>query len=209
MAAKRNHDGLDPVHDRELVAKRAKKGFTVGPANLPDGTYRRKGIQALRVVLPGANIPLQQRRSRRASYTRPKLKSPMPRSRSVNKQTVHRLSIHMPPPNEPQAQPTSCTRNDRPCSTRILIRQRTIHNSMLKDPAGHQDDPDPVRSSGSLDWQSRSVKKLEPDNWSSSRASKNAKRRPKSGRGCAQQWQKRENRIGMANVNWEGRARCC
>ena len=25
-------------------SKKARKGFTVGPANLPDGTYRRKGM---------------------------------------------------------------------------------------------------------------------------------------------------------------------
>ena len=47
---KRSHEGLQqhgPDGD-ERARKRAKtkKGFSVGPANLPDGTYRRKGVQA-------------------------------------------------------------------------------------------------------------------------------------------------------------------
>ena len=34
----------DAEHDHpETQAKRLKKGFSVGPANLPDGTHRRKG----------------------------------------------------------------------------------------------------------------------------------------------------------------------
>lgn len=42
MAPKRKTD--DGEGDGEArQQKRAKKGFSVGPANLPDGTYRRKG----------------------------------------------------------------------------------------------------------------------------------------------------------------------
>ena len=39
MAPKRTRDG-DAAAKSEPVKKR--KGFSVGPANLPDGTYRRK-----------------------------------------------------------------------------------------------------------------------------------------------------------------------
>lgn len=41
--------------------RKEKRGFTVGPANLPDGTYRRKGRQAAGNPLDGdpcfADIP--------------------------------------------------------------------------------------------------------------------------------------------------------
>ncbi|KAL5361765.1 hypothetical protein BJX96DRAFT_152773 [Aspergillus floccosus] len=43
MAPKRSRD--DPISDDKPAAEppiKKKKGFTVGPANLPDGTYRRK-----------------------------------------------------------------------------------------------------------------------------------------------------------------------
>lgn len=38
MAEKRTHDS-----DAGRPAKKAKKGFQIGPANLPDGTHKRKG----------------------------------------------------------------------------------------------------------------------------------------------------------------------
>ena len=40
MASKRQRENLDAAGPE---AKRKKTGFRVGPANLPDGTYRRKG----------------------------------------------------------------------------------------------------------------------------------------------------------------------
>ncbi len=43
MAPKRPHDEHDTDGGVEGREKRQKKGFSVGPANLPDGTYRRKG----------------------------------------------------------------------------------------------------------------------------------------------------------------------
>lgn len=42
MSEKRKRDGDDGGEK-----KRVKKGFQVGPANLPDGTHRRKGSSAL------------------------------------------------------------------------------------------------------------------------------------------------------------------
>jgi len=43
MAPKRKHADIDLDSENRKNTKRAKKGFTVGPDNLPDGTYRRKG----------------------------------------------------------------------------------------------------------------------------------------------------------------------
>lgn len=48
MSTKRPRDTDDAVDakttaDKQETHKR-RKGFTVGPENLPDGTYRRKGI---------------------------------------------------------------------------------------------------------------------------------------------------------------------
>ena len=43
MTTKRNNSQVDSAEDSVRLQKKAKKGFTVGPANLPDGTYRRKG----------------------------------------------------------------------------------------------------------------------------------------------------------------------
>lgn len=62
MATKRKQDQLD-AQDLE-GAKKVKKGFTVGPANLPDGTYRRKGRQVTKVscvVLTSASSKKDQR----------------------------------------------------------------------------------------------------------------------------------------------------
>jgi hypothetical protein len=47
MAKKRTIDesvapASGDVEDRK--AKKQRKGFSVGPANLPDGTYKRKGM---------------------------------------------------------------------------------------------------------------------------------------------------------------------
>ncbi|KAI4088579.1 MAG: hypothetical protein LQ339_008700 [Xanthoria mediterranea] len=43
MGIKRNRDTVDAVgDDSRTLSKKARKGFSVGPANLPDGTYRRK-----------------------------------------------------------------------------------------------------------------------------------------------------------------------
>lgn len=42
MGTKRKH--AESEAGSESTSKKARKGFTVGPANLPDGTYRRKGM---------------------------------------------------------------------------------------------------------------------------------------------------------------------
>lgn len=43
MAPKRTRDGESkPSESRPEPAIKKRKGFSVGPANLPDGTYRRK-----------------------------------------------------------------------------------------------------------------------------------------------------------------------
>ncbi|KAI9696816.1 MAG: hypothetical protein M1836_005178 [Candelina mexicana] len=42
MAPKRSHDEHGTGAEAEGRAKKPRKGFSVGPENLPDGTYRRK-----------------------------------------------------------------------------------------------------------------------------------------------------------------------
>ncbi|KAJ5793815.1 hypothetical protein N7457_000414 [Penicillium paradoxum] len=42
MAPKRTHDGEAAPTSKGEPAIKKRKGFSVGPANLPDGTYRRK-----------------------------------------------------------------------------------------------------------------------------------------------------------------------
>lgn len=44
MASKRKLEGMQPSFETENPIKKLKKGFSVGPANLPDGTHRRKGL---------------------------------------------------------------------------------------------------------------------------------------------------------------------
>lgn len=45
MGPKRSHNEVDGSDGGGGRDKRHKKGFSVGPANLPDGTYRRKGLR--------------------------------------------------------------------------------------------------------------------------------------------------------------------
>lgn len=51
MAPKRKHDAEEP-QTNDMPSKKLKKGFQVGPANLPDGTYRRKGISQSSPIQP-------------------------------------------------------------------------------------------------------------------------------------------------------------
>jgi len=45
MSEKRKREeGSKPPVDYRPGAKKLKKGFTVGPANLPDGVYKRKSM---------------------------------------------------------------------------------------------------------------------------------------------------------------------
>lgn len=46
MAPKRTHDGDAAPASKGEPAIKKRKGFSVGPANLPDGTYRRKSKHA-------------------------------------------------------------------------------------------------------------------------------------------------------------------
>lgn len=50
MAPKRTRDGESkPSESRPEPAIKKRKGFSVGPANLPDGTYRRKSKSRLAI----------------------------------------------------------------------------------------------------------------------------------------------------------------
>lgn len=44
MVEKRKRDDGDAVRRQDDGRKKVKKGFTVGPANLPDGAYKRKSM---------------------------------------------------------------------------------------------------------------------------------------------------------------------
>lgn len=47
MGTKRKHGEGEAGSDPAETSKKARKGFTVGPANLPDGTHKRKGMDLL------------------------------------------------------------------------------------------------------------------------------------------------------------------
>lgn len=61
MAEERKHGDVGGGDGLSAVTKRPKKAFSVGPANLPDGTYRRKGIHYVFCVVC--------EQSTRANYT--------------------------------------------------------------------------------------------------------------------------------------------
>ncbi|KAI4180014.1 MAG: hypothetical protein LQ346_007079 [Caloplaca aetnensis] len=70
MAVKRKHEDVNTsAIDPQLPVKRAKKGFSVGPANLPDGTYRRKAKKIKDSLVRKAKI--------RKSYSKIKRKEPV------------------------------------------------------------------------------------------------------------------------------------
>lgn len=65
MAPKRSHDGEAHTVKSDPAPKK-RKGFSVGPANLPDGTYRRKSMHSYAfrcepVLLIPMNSPKAQR----------------------------------------------------------------------------------------------------------------------------------------------------
>lgn len=66
MAPKRPLDG-DDAHETKSpeppAKKQKKKGFSVGPDNLPDGTYRRKGLSPLPLSAVAAKGVLRSDRS--------------------------------------------------------------------------------------------------------------------------------------------------
>ncbi|MCJ1474477.1 hypothetical protein MMC13_003135 [Lambiella insularis] len=74
MAAKRPHeDAENASHD----AKRGRKGFTVGPANLPDGTHRRKVQKIKKDLIHKAKL--------KRSYARLKEREPVPKPATYTK----------------------------------------------------------------------------------------------------------------------------
>ncbi|KAL9608363.1 MAG: hypothetical protein Q9167_006805 [Letrouitia subvulpina] len=57
MAPKRKHDSFASLDEKsDASTKRPKKGFSVGPANLPDGTYRRRVQKIKRNLIQKAKI---------------------------------------------------------------------------------------------------------------------------------------------------------
>ncbi|KAL8904898.1 MAG: hypothetical protein Q9207_002964 [Kuettlingeria erythrocarpa] len=83
MAVKRKHDEANTsAADLQLPVKRVKKGFSVGPANLPDGTYRRKAKKIKDNLVRKAKV--------RKSYSKIKQKEPV---------VVPRYYSEAPPPD--------------------------------------------------------------------------------------------------------------
>lgn len=86
MAPKRATAEAEPDHIG-TQAKRLKKGFTVGPANLPDGTYRRKVQKIKKDLIRKAKV--------KKSYSKLKERVPIDTKPSLYSST--------PPPEEPSA----------------------------------------------------------------------------------------------------------
>lgn len=51
----------EAANNGAAIMPKKRKGFTVGPSNLPDGTYRRKGMKVVSHPVPdrGAELLLQ------------------------------------------------------------------------------------------------------------------------------------------------------
>ncbi|KAL9583318.1 MAG: hypothetical protein Q9212_002776 [Teloschistes hypoglaucus] len=70
MAVKRSHDDVEKDPNTQVSPnKKTKKGFSVGPANLPDGTYRRKVKKIKDNLIRKAKV--------KKSYSKIKEKEPM------------------------------------------------------------------------------------------------------------------------------------
>ena len=65
MAEKRKHEGSDRSTTGDGIRKKAKGGFKVGPANLPDGTYKRKNQQIKESLIQRAQIKKEYARLQR------------------------------------------------------------------------------------------------------------------------------------------------
>lgn len=65
MAEKRKREGGERSRTQHGIRKKAKRGFTVGPANLPDGTYKRKNQQIKESLIQRAQIKKEYARLQR------------------------------------------------------------------------------------------------------------------------------------------------
>ncbi len=67
MSEKRKREDGAPVPDyRPGNKKKQKTGFRVGPANLPDGTYKRKSMYLWYPLYLSCTDPMQRKRSKTA-----------------------------------------------------------------------------------------------------------------------------------------------
>ncbi|KAL2839152.1 hypothetical protein BJX68DRAFT_248147 [Aspergillus pseudodeflectus] len=78
MAPKRPReaDGTtsNPKHQSETQASKKRKGFSVGPANLPDGTYRRKAQKIKADLIQKAKVKKAYAKVKAAELAAPKPK---------------------------------------------------------------------------------------------------------------------------------------
>ena len=65
MAEKRKREGGERSRTQDGIRKKSKRGFTVGPANLPDGTYKRKNQQIKESLIQRAQIKKEYARLQR------------------------------------------------------------------------------------------------------------------------------------------------
>ena len=75
MSAKRKYPGREEAPTSTEGGRKARKGFTVGPDNLPDGTYRRKGSNPPGLPPLIELTSLKRKRLNLTSSTKPKSKN--------------------------------------------------------------------------------------------------------------------------------------
>ena len=88
MGLKRPRD--EASQDSIAPQRKKRKGFSVGPANLPDGTYRRKGKSARFLGLQAELTFAQLKRLRKISSRKLRLRKPTRRSKR-KKQNLFQL----------------------------------------------------------------------------------------------------------------------
>lgn len=168
MAQKRKHAETENEPDSTEVAKKAKKGFTVGPDNLPDGTHRRKGTlvsSSIQAVLTS----VKPRRSKTPLFRKPKLRNHMPSSKSAKSLKRAWYTTHTPrrhPIQSQQLRPLwNYILNGRLCLTNphhLRIRMTRIGNRMPIQSHGSQLIRDPTLSQKNRNLRRRTERTLKP-----------------------------------------------
>ena len=80
------HPKLSPKSER---TNQKKKGFSVGPDNLPDGVHRRKGNENISFIRSHADVgTVQYKRSNRTLFEKPRSKNPTTGSSPVSQSST-------------------------------------------------------------------------------------------------------------------------
>ncbi|KAI9718579.1 MAG: hypothetical protein M1812_004030 [Candelaria pacifica] len=91
MVPKRSLEEHDASAEKEGNVKRQKKGFSVGPANLPDGTYRRKVQKIKKDLIHKAKLKKSYAKIKEREAEQP---SSFPISPSVVQDEGTKLELH-------------------------------------------------------------------------------------------------------------------